>query len=194
MSKDITPILIHVVGDSPEICKSFLKISSDFDNPLGGINWNGVPSYVKKFFALEVMWRCSDIFVAGLPMHLEYLIQRLDMTHSSFESVRDSNETHIGVICIFDPQCIESVKHCIDAIRYIQTDMNVPYIIARKQSNNYQQKSWHNKLESLNDESLFTYKPESKESIKQVWFEMIRRLELDTDLEARCIDCIKSKT
>lgn len=185
---DLSTCVVFVIGESVEFSRSFLQIPSDFG--LSSPQWDmRSPKYVRDFYWISGTWKCSERYMIWWARHLEYLQQHFaDVTFTDLMK-RNNQTLKLGAICLTNPDSIESTKHCIDSIQHIEGKF--PYIVALKEP--YQLKSWHSKINILNDPNTLTYNPDDKTSIKRVWQTMILRFKLEAELEQRFLDCIEWK-
>ncbi|GEM_PF-3360780 len=184
MSIQAESALIWIICDKPDLCKEFCDVTANKWYPAGQYDLSD--EFWLKYHHIGInRIEMNNKTIFGKPLHLKYFCE------SGFgtASASDLSEFNVGVIIFIQLDDIESVKHAMDAVRYVQNLM--PYTIVTWA--NASTKSWHSKVNILNDANTLTYNPEDKASIKNVWKTIIRRFELGAELEQRFLDCIESK-
>lgn len=184
-AKESHSLFIWMIGDTVELCSEFSQLTGNRDFPSADLDGNVDTKYAKFFYAGGNFWRNvsmtkSIIAKAWSLRYFKEIIQR--------EWINSPIGKH-GAIILVDAGDILSVKHGIDTVKFLE-NLPIPFVIALKAIE--EPKSWHNKIKILNDESTLTYDPKDKDSIQRVWIEMIRRFELDAELEQHLLDCIDS--
>jgi len=183
---DVVSLIIWFFGDTPELCLEFSIATGNRSSSSMADFAADTPPEFFRYYGIGNYWRGeNDHSVIGAAQGLERALMFWDDTMWSSEVLTSVLQ---GAIVLIDLNRVESVKHAIDTLKFLY---DFPQIIAVRQSD--QRKSWHSKINILNDPNTLTYHPNDKDSIKHVWQMMIRRFELDAELERRFLDCIDSK-
>lgn len=146
-----------------------------------------------RFIQMVGYWDCTETIdydrqmIFWAPSRLKYFKQ----IHGNIPQLpsRGFERTWLGAIILIDSEKVLSIIHGTNVLEHV--DSHIPYVVAVKRTE--PSKSWQHEFPILNHENTLTYHPNDKESIKQVWLEMIRHFELDSSLEKRFLDCLESK-
>jgi hypothetical protein len=183
-TEETTTPIIWMMGDSVDLCEEFSRQSGHQYYPNVQFDDQVTFEYIRLHQASNY-WACSDTNILAKSVMLKYF--KSDWTYDRLTGAKGI--TQLGMIILVDSDDILSIKLGIDAVKYIEN--HIPYTIAIKSSGEF--KSWHNTINVLTDESTLTYNLSDKDSIKQVWLEMIGRFELDCALEKRFLGSLESK-